>query len=128
LLKLLHFVLDYPVEQSNDHDAMKKSEIEIGATYAAKVSGKLTCVRIVNDSPYGGWNAVNTATKHEVRIKTAARLRRRVDTDRLSQIRHLRSAGASYEAARAVVVREEQTLRDVAADIRSRTETSSISQ
>ena len=107
---------------------MKKSEIEIGGTYVAKVSGRLTTVRIVNESQHGGWNAINTATKHAVRIRSAARLRRRVDTDRLSQIRHLRSAGASYEAARAVVVREEQTLRDVAADIRSRTETSSISQ
>lgn len=30
---------------------MKKSEIEIGATYVAKVSGRLTTVRIVNESP-----------------------------------------------------------------------------
>ena len=107
---------------------MKKAEIEIGATYAAKVSGKLTYVRIVNESTYGGWNAINTATKHEVRIKSAARLRRKADIDRIAQIRQLRSTGASYEAARAVVVREEQTLRNVAADIRSRTETSNISQ
>ena len=58
---------------------MKKSDVEIGATYVAKVSGKLTTVRIVNESQHGGWNAINTATKHEVRIRGAARLRRKVE-------------------------------------------------
>ena len=96
---------------------MKKSEIKIGATYAAKVSGKLTCVRIVNESQYGGWNAINTATKHEVRIKSAARLRRKVDIDRLAQIQQLRSAGASFEAARAAQERNEQSIRDACYDL-----------
>jgi hypothetical protein len=58
---------------------MRKADIEIGETYVAKVSGKLTTVRIVNQNQSGGWNAINTATKHEVRIRSAARLRRRVD-------------------------------------------------
>lgn len=54
---------------------MKKSEIKIGGEYFAKVSGRLVRVRIVNESKYGGWNAVNTATGRNVRIKTAQRLR-----------------------------------------------------
>jgi hypothetical protein len=58
---------------------MKKSEITIGGVYVAKVSGKLVPVRIVRANPYGGWEAINTATGREVRVKTAARLRRPVD-------------------------------------------------
>jgi hypothetical protein len=54
---------------------MKKSQIEIGGTYTAKVSGRLATVRILNESPYGGWVAKNTATGKLVRIRTAARLR-----------------------------------------------------
>ena len=57
---------------------MKKKDIEIGRRYAAKVSGKLATVRIVRESPYGGWDAMNTATGRKVRIKTAARLRRQI--------------------------------------------------
>jgi hypothetical protein len=55
---------------------MKKRDIKIGETYLAKVSGKLVPVRIASESPHGGWNAVNTTTGREVRIRTAARLRR----------------------------------------------------
>jgi hypothetical protein len=58
---------------------MRKAEIEIGGTYVAKVSGKLTTVRIINESQHGGWNAINTATNHEVRIRGAARLRKKVE-------------------------------------------------
>ena len=58
---------------------MKKYEITIGGVYAAKVSGKVVPVRITGASPYGGWDAVNEQTKRTVRIRSAARLRRRVD-------------------------------------------------
>lgn len=57
---------------------MKKRDVEVGCTYVAKVSGNLTTVRLVSESEYGGWNAVNTATGRKVRIKSAARLRRPV--------------------------------------------------
>lgn len=55
---------------------MKKADVVIGETYVAKVSSKLAPVRIVSESQYGGWNAVNTATNRDVRIRGAARLRR----------------------------------------------------
>ena len=55
---------------------MKKSEIEVGITYIAKVSGVLAKVRITGESPYGGWRGKNLATGREVRIRSAARLRR----------------------------------------------------
>ena len=41
---------------------MKRRDIKIGETYIAKVSGKLVPVRIKGESPYGGWDAINTTT------------------------------------------------------------------
>jgi hypothetical protein len=55
---------------------MKKAEVQIGNTYIAKVSGVLAKVRITGESPHGGWNGRNLATGREVRIRSAARLRR----------------------------------------------------
>lgn len=55
---------------------MKKSEIEVGNTYIAKVSGVLAKVRITGESPYGGSRGKNLATGREIRIRSAARLRR----------------------------------------------------
>ena len=55
---------------------MKKAEIQIGNTYIAKVSGVLAKVRITGESPYGGWRGKNLATGREIRIRSAARLRR----------------------------------------------------
>lgn len=54
---------------------MKKADVEIGKTYIAKVSGKVTKVYIYAECIYGGWWAVNLETDREVRIRTAARLR-----------------------------------------------------
>ena len=56
--------------------AMKKQDVEIGSTYIVKVSGVLAKVRITGESPYGGWRGTNLATGREIRIRTAARLRR----------------------------------------------------
>ena len=58
---------------------MKKRDIEIGQTYLAKVSSKLVPVRITSESVQGGWNAVNTTTGRDVRIRSAGRLRRPMD-------------------------------------------------
>ena len=58
---------------------MKKDEIIIGGIYVAKVSGKLTPVRVLQVSPYGGFDAVNTTTGRQIRVRTAARLRRPVN-------------------------------------------------
>jgi len=57
---------------------MKKHEVQVGAEYVAKVSGKLAHVRITGVNPHGGWNAVNVDTKRDVHIRGAQRLRRRV--------------------------------------------------
>ena len=58
---------------------MKKCDVQIGKTYTAKVSGFVVPVRITSESPHGGWVGMNILTRREVRIKTAARLRREID-------------------------------------------------
>ena len=58
---------------------MKKSDnIRVGAVYIVKVSGALVPVRLESASPYGGWIGRNIRTGREVRIRTAAKLRREV--------------------------------------------------
>lgn len=57
---------------------MRKKEVEIGARYTAKVSGRVVPVTIVRESMYGGWDARNEVTGRDVRIKSAQRLRRRL--------------------------------------------------
>jgi len=54
---------------------MKKNDIKIGEQYIAKISGKLVPVKVVSESPYGGWFGLNTTTGREVRIRSAAKLR-----------------------------------------------------
>lgn len=58
---------------------MKKNDVRIGGTYTAKVSGAVVPVLITRESPYGGWDAVNTKTGRTVRIRTAQRLRAKSD-------------------------------------------------
>ena len=57
---------------------MRKNKVEVGRIYTAKVSGNITRVRLIGESPYGGWDAVNVTTGRSVRIKTAGRLRAEV--------------------------------------------------
>ena len=57
---------------------MKKADVQIGAVYTAKVSGRLTHVRITGTCDYGGWVGINVATGREIRIRGAQRLRREV--------------------------------------------------
>ena len=58
--------------------AMLKKEIEIGGTYIAKISGQLVQVKLTEINRFGGWNGVNLKTDRTVRIRSAAKLRRRV--------------------------------------------------
>lgn len=55
---------------------MKKAEVKVGGRYVAKVSGELTVVRLLQESRFGGWDAVNERTGRAVRIKSAAKLRK----------------------------------------------------
>lgn len=53
---------------------MKKVDVKLGETYYAKVSGNLATVKLLSESPRGGWEGINTKTGEDVRIKTAAQL------------------------------------------------------
>jgi len=55
----------------------------VGETYVVKVSGKLAPVRLTAEHHNGGWVGINTATKRDVRLRSAARLRRPVAPDRI---------------------------------------------
>ena len=56
--------------------AMKKDEVEVGKTYAAKISGEVVPVRIEKEHPrLKGWVATNEKTDEEVHIVSAQKLR-----------------------------------------------------
>lgn len=57
---------------------MRKNEVFVGATYIVKVSGHLVPVKLESVSSYSGWNGRNQVTGREIRIRTAAKLRRMV--------------------------------------------------
>jgi hypothetical protein len=54
---------------------MRKDQVTIGGVYVAKISDKLTRVRIDGASPHGGWDATNLTTNKKARIKSPAKLR-----------------------------------------------------
>jgi hypothetical protein len=58
---------------------MLKTQVVIGGTYTAKVSGKVQPVRITGKSPFGGWDAVNTETGRTILVRSARRLRQTVE-------------------------------------------------
>ena len=66
---------------------MKKADIEIGKTYAARISGSIIPVRILRESRFGGWDGRHARTDRQVRIKTAGKLRWEIeDTGRIEGI------------------------------------------
>ena len=58
---------------------MKRRDVVLGQVYAVKVSGRIQPVRLVSESPYGGWVGKNEATGRPIRIRTAAKLRARLE-------------------------------------------------
>jgi hypothetical protein len=58
---------------------MKKRDVVLGQVYAMKVSGRVQPVRLIAESPYGGWVGRNELTGREIRIRSAAKLRARVE-------------------------------------------------
>ena len=70
---------------------MKLNEIQVGGRYAAKVSGKVQVVRVVEvrQAPASRWSkaqikieAVNEATGRRITIRSPQRLRQHVDPGR----------------------------------------------
>jgi hypothetical protein len=54
---------------------MKKSEVEIGGVYVAKIAGRIVQVQIDAVSRYGGWDGTNMQTNKKVRVQSPAVLR-----------------------------------------------------
>jgi len=75
---------------------MKESEVKSGQTYHAKVSGKVTAIRIERENPHGGWDATNLATNKTVRVKSAQRLRQPTGSKKAAAKRIV--SKAEYEA------------------------------
>jgi hypothetical protein len=61
---------------------MKMVDVHIGGIYVAKVSGKLTKVRLDEEHWFGtrrsGWLATNMTTGRQIHIRSAAKLRKEV--------------------------------------------------
>ena len=77
---------------------MNKSDVKIGGVYEAKVSDKLTKVRIDGENRRGGWNVTNLATNKKVRIKSARRLQAAVTSATKAQAKEAtKAAGAKDE-------------------------------
>ena len=55
---------------------MRKAGVIIGKTYVVKVSGKLSPVRVTRTCEFGGWYGTNVRTEREIRIRSAAKLRK----------------------------------------------------
>ena len=58
---------------------MKKRDVTLGEVYAVKVSGRIQPVRLLAESPHGGWVGRNEQTGREIRIRSAAKLRARLE-------------------------------------------------
>jgi hypothetical protein len=54
---------------------MKKEDVQVGASYGAKVGKKTIDVRIDGENAKGGWNATAVATGKPIRVKDARQLR-----------------------------------------------------
>src|SRR5438552_1629462 len=57
---------------------MKKVDVSVGKNYLARISGKLTHVRLLRVNPLGGWDGINLRTGRSVRIRTGAKLRKEI--------------------------------------------------
>lgn len=57
---------------------MKKSDVQMGATYLVKVAGNLVPVKIDREHPSGGWEGTSQKSGKTIRIKSAQRLRKRL--------------------------------------------------
>jgi hypothetical protein len=65
----------YPGRSKN----MKKRAVVLGQVYAVKVSGRVQPVRLIAESQYGGWVGRNEQTGREIRVRTAGKLRARLE-------------------------------------------------
>jgi len=58
---------------------MKKSDVKLHTTDLVKVAGNLAPVKITREHDGGGWDGASVKTGKTIRIKSAQRLRKRLD-------------------------------------------------
>ena len=90
---------------------MKMQDVEVGGRYTAKVSGRIQVVRVVEtkEIPPASWSArqewrkliyaVNEGTGKKITIRSAQRLRSRVDDGVQHEASCRRNAGGCYPHA-----------------------------
>ena len=59
---------------------MKKTDVNIDATYLVKVAGNLVPVKITAEHDHGGWIGTSVKSGKTIRIKSPQRLRQRLAT------------------------------------------------
>ena len=57
---------------------MKKTDVQINATYLVKVAGNLVPVKITREHDNGGWEGTSVKTGKTIRIKSPQRLQKRL--------------------------------------------------
>lgn len=74
---------------------MKRKDIVVGEVYLVLVSDKLSPVIIKSLDSIIGWHGCNLATKKDVRIKTAAKCRKKLTPEQVeTMLVSRRNAGA----------------------------------
>lgn len=72
---------------------MRNNEVKIGGVYWAKVSERIVKVRVVSESTFGGWQAVNERTGRQILIRSGRRLRGEADVS--SIVKNIRPTGTA---------------------------------
>ena len=62
-----------------------KADVVVGETYRIRHTSGFTDIKITHVCQYGGWYATNLKTGREIRIKSAAKLRRVVTAEELQR-------------------------------------------
>ena len=107
---------------------MRKDQVHVGHTYVARISDKLTRVRIDGENAHGGWDATNLTTNKKVRIKSPAKLRgpapERDAKQRAKAVAETQAADASINAhavpAEAAAPAKQTRAKKVAAEPKTR--------
>ncbi len=81
---------------------MKKTDVQINATYAVKVAGNLVPVKITAEHPSGGWVGTSVKTGKAIRVRSPQRLRKRLaDAEHLKAVHKADQENARLDAERA---------------------------
>jgi hypothetical protein len=72
---------------------VRNNEVKIGGVYWAKVSERIVKVRVVSESTFGGWQAVNERTGRQILIRSGRRLRGEADVS--SIVKNIRPTGTA---------------------------------